>query len=325
MSELGNISQSYGKEVKISVANTYSSTVLNSEQLPQQTIIVSSPINNQSATDLGTYCVLITDLHSNPVRLTYTLQPGNGLNVDTVNSDIVRLEIDNNTLTIGDDGELKSNIVSIVDGSSIVIDNNILHVNAGGITHADSEQTGVVSIDDSSLKVSTNSNLYVDTEHLDKANEYSLGVVTSDANTINIDSNGTVSVKTENLSKASTTNYGVTKIDNNTITSHEGKTYVVTENLQRCGYLQYGVVKPDNNVIKVSDGTLYIETSNIDEASSTTYGTIKVDGVSLISDNGIVSVSQYDKIIENLEQYTNKLTYIEQAINKLNEKISQIG
>jgi hypothetical protein len=90
MSELGNINKSYGKPINISVANTYSTTVLNSKALPTNMIIISSPINNDG-NDIGTYCLIATDNNGTGVRLSYTIQPGNGLNVDSMNGDIIKL------------------------------------------------------------------------------------------------------------------------------------------------------------------------------------------------------------------------------------------
>lgn len=322
MSEIGNISKSYGKEVKIAIANTYSTNVLNSEQLPSQSIIISSPIDSQSMTDIGTYCMLATDVHGQPVRLTYTLQTGNGLIVDPNNSDIVKLDIDKSTLTTGSAGELKANTDLFIDNTTLVSDNDKLYVNTQGIPAANTDQIGVVSIDDDSLKITSNGNLYVDTENIDKANEYSVGVVTSDNETVDINTDGVISVNTGNLDKATQTNYGVVKIDNNTITNQDGTIHVETNNIQKCSTTKYGIVKPDNDIVKINNGTLYASTNSLPKASLTTYGTIKVDGISLISNNGILSVYQYDKIIETLNQFTNKLSDIEKTIDKLNRKIS---
>ena len=88
-----------GKPINISVANTYSSIVLSNKALPANMIIVSSPTDS-NGNDIGTYCLIATDNNGNGVRLSYTIQPGNGLNINNMNSDVIELDIDNSTLNI---------------------------------------------------------------------------------------------------------------------------------------------------------------------------------------------------------------------------------
>ena len=78
MSKLGYISNSYGKQFNISVANTYSYNVLNGSNLPVNSIIIASNVNENN-NDTGSYSLIATDSVGSPVRLTYTIKEGNGL------------------------------------------------------------------------------------------------------------------------------------------------------------------------------------------------------------------------------------------------------
>ena len=95
MSRLGNIQESYGKQVTIAVANTYSSTVLGSDALPKNALIIASPVvtDSHGTHDIGTYTMLMTDNFGEAVRLTYTMQEGNGLTTEPTNPDILKLTI----------------------------------------------------------------------------------------------------------------------------------------------------------------------------------------------------------------------------------------
>ena len=60
MSKLGNIYLSYGKEFKISIANTYSNIVLSGSNLPVNSIIISSNVDDNFE-DTGSYSLIATD------------------------------------------------------------------------------------------------------------------------------------------------------------------------------------------------------------------------------------------------------------------------
>ena len=323
MSELGNINKSFGKQINISVANTYSTTVLNSSILPTNTIVISSPIDIDG-NDIGTYCLLATDNNGACVRLSYTIQPGNGLNVDKLDGDTIGLDIDSSSLTTNINGELQVNIENIVDNNTVSVENNKLQINTNNLPITTEDSNGVVMIDNLTTKLSDASNLYVNVDSLDKANENTIGTITSDNNTVNINSNGIVSVNTTNLNKTSAYEYGIVKVDGKTIYSSYGNIYVVTNNLDRCTDNSFGIVKPDGNTININNGNLSVNTQNIKYATNSDYGVTKTDGITLISNGGVVSMKGYDKLIADIENAVNKLDTIESTIVKLNQKISYI-
>ena len=96
MSKLGYIASSYGKQMNISIANTYSYNVLAGSNLPINSIIIASNIDENN-NDTGTYSLIATDNEGNPVRLTYTVKEGNGLYYNT-DKDYISLNIDNNVI-----------------------------------------------------------------------------------------------------------------------------------------------------------------------------------------------------------------------------------
>lgn len=324
MSELGNINKSFGKPINISVANTYSATVLNSKALPANMIVISSP-TDEDGNDIGTYCLIATDNNGTGVRLSYTIQPGNGLNIDNTNTDILKLDVDSSSLNTNINNELQVNMDDIVDWNTLSVENDKLQVNTNNLPIATEETNGVVIVDNATIKLSDTGNLYINVEDLDKANETTVGIITSDNNTVHIDSNGIVSVNTQNLSEASANDYGIVKVDGLTINSTYGNTSVNTHNLKYCTDTSFGILKPDNNIVKVTNGELSIITQNITHASNSQYGVMKTDGISLISNNGVVSVNNYDKLISDIEGLVTKLDNIESTIVKLNQKISYIG
>ena len=94
MSKLGNIKESYGKQYSIATANAASYIVMNGSNLPKNSIIISSPIDNENE-DMGTYSLIGVDNEGFPARLTYTIKEGNGIVTD---NDILKIDIDDNTI-----------------------------------------------------------------------------------------------------------------------------------------------------------------------------------------------------------------------------------
>ena len=110
MSKLGNIKESYGKHYSIGVANAESNIVLSGGNLPKNSVIISSPYDSKLDEDKGSFSLIATDSEGNGVRLTYTLQEGNGLVTD---GDIIKLDIDNETIKVD-------------KGNSLYIDNTVI-------------------------------------------------------------------------------------------------------------------------------------------------------------------------------------------------------
>ncbi len=76
MSKIGNIKLSYRKQFNIAIANTYSNIVLSGSNLPANTIIISSNIN-ENFEDTDWYSMIATDNEGNPVRLTCCIKQCN--------------------------------------------------------------------------------------------------------------------------------------------------------------------------------------------------------------------------------------------------------
>ena len=92
--QLGNTTKSFGKDYNISVSNIGGDGVLMAySYLRENTIIIDSKVDSNFE-DLGSYSLFVTDSNGNPVRLTYTIQPGNGLYADPADTDVLRMVID---------------------------------------------------------------------------------------------------------------------------------------------------------------------------------------------------------------------------------------
>lgn len=325
MSRLGNIQESYGKQVTIAVANTYSSTVLASDALPKNALIIASPVvtDSHGTHDIGTYTMLMTDNFGEAVRLTYTMQEGNGLTTEPTNPDILKLSIDGQTLTTNEKGELTIDKSNIVDGSTLILgQDRRITVNASGLTKAALNTVGTVLIDGETIKTNTSGQIYVDTQNLDKANSFQAGVVTSDNKTVNINSNGVLSVVTSKLEKATSNNVGVVKIDGRTIKTTDNTIYVDGECLERSNDYNGGVSKVDNSTIVATDGLLSANTNMFTKASGLSFGLTKIDNNTIVVNNGIASVRNYNEIISKIQSEGTAIDSLDVSTNKLIELFS---
>ena len=325
MSKLGNIQESYGKQVTIAVANTYSSTVLASDALPKNALIIASPVvtDSQGIHDIGTYTMLMTDNFGEAVRLTYTIQEGNGLVTDTTNPDILKLSIDGQTLTTNEKGELTINKSNIIDNSTLVVgQDDKITVDTNNLEKATASTVGVVSIDGDTIKTNINGQVYVDTQNLDKANNYQAGVVTSDNKTVNINSNGVLSVVTNKLTKATSDNVGIVKIDGNTIKTTNNTIYVDSEHLEHSNSNTVGVSKVDNSTIIATNGLLSANTKMFTKASNEHFGLTKLDSNAIIVNNGVASVRNYNEIISKIQTEGSSINSLDVSTSKLVELFS---
>lgn len=325
MSNLGNIKQSYGKQIGISIANTNGTNILASTILPKNNLIIASPIDTD-ANDIGTYALFMTDNNGVPIRLSYTIKPGNGLNIDENNSDIIKLSIDNKSLKANNEGVLYLSETDIIDNHSLITnENNNICINLENLNMASSEHAGVVGLDEYTIKTNQNGNIYVETENLDRANDNQTGVVTSDNNTINIDSNGVIKVNTENLQYASSDVLGIVKVDGHTLQTTNNGLSVVTNNLQYATDSTFGISKCDNSTIVVSDGIYSVNTNNLDKSSNTSFGIVKSDGISTIIDNDVMEINDYNKIIKNINTIKGRIKNVQEQIKKLSNSISNVN
>lgn len=305
MSSLGYIEKSYGKSINIAVANTYSYNVLSSSNLPDNTIIISSPINENND-DTGTYSLLITDYKGQPVRLTYTLQEGNGM---MYLDDSIKVEIDNDTI-IEKNGELSVNVNNIIDNDTFIYSDK-LYINVDNLDKADENVSGIFKIDEDTIK-ETNGKLYVNTSNLAYANNSTNigGIFIGDNKYINVDQ-GVISINQEAINHASKDNYGLIKGNDNTIDIHDGVVSVITKNLSKCEANNPGIVMPDNISIALNhENELTINTQNLNKATSEKYGVFKFDPATFTIDKDILKIKNYNNfnnIINNINLNKNEL------------------
>ena len=244
MSKLGYIYSSYGKNFNICISNTYGVNVLNGSNLPSNSIIICSPID-EKGNDLGIYSIVATDFEGTPVRLTYSLQQGNGL---SFKDDSIKLNIDGKTI-IEEGGVLKVNLDNIIDNDTLKFKDSVLSIDIDSLKKSSSEDLGVFSVDGKSLVISDGV-LTVNTQNLEYANSDSkqYGIAIGDGKTIYSDQ-GVLKLNTQNFDLATNDEFGMIMINDSTIDVNEGVLSVNTENIQRGDSEIFGIVKPNNNEI----------------------------------------------------------------------------
>ena len=82
-SKVGNVEKMFNQNFSIVTTNASANDMLNFEQdvdesFINSSLIISSPCSDEGV-DNGTPSLLITDYEGHPMRLTYTIKPGNGL------------------------------------------------------------------------------------------------------------------------------------------------------------------------------------------------------------------------------------------------------
>ncbi len=227
--QVGNTTKSFGKEYNISTTNYDGNRLLNTEDLRENSLIVSAKVDN-NLEDIGSYSLFFTDADGKAVRLTYTLQPGGGLYPDPNDGDVLRMVIDNSSIT-SDGDELYVNKRNIID-------NDTLTVNATVGDNAKRGRIGVV------------------TENLEKATNMRFGIAKADEYTTRISSPGKISVVTQNLETvddAENRDGIVGHISEmfRTIEAVDGKLNVLTYNLDHASYESFGIAKGDEETINV--------------------------------------------------------------------------
>ena len=323
MSKLGNIYLSYGKELKISVANIYSNIVLSGSNLSVNSIIITSNIDDNFE-DTGTYSLIATDNEGNPVRLTYCIKPGNGLNISDNNSDILELKIDNKSIK-NTTSELNIDL-SFINSVNLKTDNNILSVNTENFPTSSVLTRGILNIDGKTI-LSDEDTLFINTDSLNYSDNSTMtyGIVTYTDEILKID-NGIVSLQENMLPKASDNEYGVIISDNNTVSIEEGIINVNTVNLKHATENEFGIINVDNEKINVNEGILSVDTSKLNKATYSDIGTVCIDGNTIIlnSDNQI-SIKNYDNIISGLNNLNVELSKEIDELNEIkNDILSQI-
>ena len=314
MSKLGYIDNSYGKQIKVAIANTYGSYVLSGSNLPVNTIIVSSPIDDEN-NDIGTYSLFITDSLSNPIRLTYSISEGNGLNYSK-ETDSLKLNIDNDTI-IESNNKLSVNIKNIIDNNTIQYTNNKINVNIDNLNKLTDNQRGLFKIDEKTIK-SDEGKLYIDTENLRYVNQNtSNGICIGDGKTI-FSNQGILSVNQTNLTVANEQEFGIVSGNSNNIKCEDGTISVVTSTLDKCNSNNGGIVKVDNLTITLNENhELHINTNNLNKLSSSNSGVFKYD-------NNIFDIKDNSLTIKNTEQFDKKIKDIADKNTLLLDKINEV-
>ena len=328
MSKVGNIKSSYGEEITIAIANAPAEVILKNKQLPPNTLIIAAPVDKRK-NDIGSYAMVMTDSDGSPIRLSYTIRPGNGLNI---NNDVLSLNIDKTTLTSTKSG-ISFNLSKIIDNNTIKLSNGKLYVDIDKVQLANDTSFGIMNIDDDSIKMNENGQIYADTVSLNRATDSQYGIVKGDDNTINID-NGIISVNTQNLVKASVDTFGVVKPDNNTIgVDANGSLYVNVDNLTKATNKHKGVLKVDGKTIKSRSGVLSVDYGAMPIASYTREGLLKVGNESFINKNGNVNLvnnelfanETYTKLLNEIKQIQDAIIELSNSGTSTNKQIYRIS
>ena len=329
MSKLGYIYESIGKKLNLSIANTYSENVINGNNLPENSLIISSPINEKNE-DTGTYSILCSDYEGTGIRLTYSIQEGNGLYYSN-KTDSLSLNIDNRTIKTNSSYDLTISLDKIVDGNTISFENSYLKVNEENLSISSDSNYGVAKLDTSTIS-SDEGKIFVNTSNLEYSDNASgtIGIVVGDGKGI-ISNNGLLDINESSIEYTSHLSKGIVRSDGYTIESNEGVLSVNTQNLDKATNDNYGISKVDNKKIKInSDDKIYIDTSNINIASELLYGIAKINTSTLEIDNDtlsakkFISVKEYIKKYYDLsEEYRNKLNKIHAKTSTLNEDLNK--
>lgn len=320
MSKLGYIYSSYGKQFNIGIANTYGVNVLSGSNLPKNSIIISSPLD-KSENDIGIYSLFAVDDEGKSVRLTYTLQEGNGIKYE---NDTIRLSIDENYLS-STYNILSSNISYLLDLNTIEVNNNRLSINVDSLDKISSNNIGVFKIDNNTVKISGDT-IYINTSSLDKANNVSEinGIGIGDGKTI-FANNGEFSVDIDGLDNVTENSPGLVFTTSNKINIEDGIISISTENLNKSSTNNYGTCTPDGNTIISNDGVLSVNTSNLTKGDSLNYGIIKYNEESIQSNNESIEVKEYDNLFNSVDTIQDSIEEINQNIDDIKYLLDNYG
>ena len=318
MSKLGYIEKSYGSSFNISIANTYGYNVLSGNNLPINSLIVSSPVD-ENGNDIGSYSLLVTDYTGSPIRLTYTISEGNGI---VYSDDHLKVNIDNDTIIENENKELSLDLRKLIDGNILKYDETSkkIYIDYDNLDKADIDKSGIFKIDGKTIKISDGV-IFVDTSSLQYSNTstFSTGTVIGDGKLINADQ-GVISLNQDNLSKGSNTNYGVISSSDDTISIYDGIVSVNTENLDKCTNTSQGIVLPDNHTINIDENGLKVNTDNLSHVTKSAKGVFKYDPKSLTVIDGKLSFKDNDVFMNTLDSFSS----IEENIKKIDEDIKYL-
>lgn len=319
MSHIGNIRDSYGKQFSIAVANTYSYNVLTGSNLPANTLIIASNVD-ESLNDTGTYSLIATDSSGNPARITYSISEGNGLYYSE-EDDALSMHIDNVTIKNSTGGLYFD--LSYVLSDDFNISGNSVNINMNNIPSATKTNLGVARIDGKTLRIDGDI-LYVATDSLNYANnethQYGIGI--GDGKTI-VTTNGKVTLNVDTLSKATNEEYGLLIGGDNTVHIEDGIISVNTQGLSFASEDKFGISKPDNQTIIFNENDdITVNEEKLDNASTANYGLVRIDSSSLTVKDGKISMRDYDKINSYISKYTDTVAEYKKKIDEYNDFLS---
>ena len=323
MSQIGNTTKSFGRDYNISISNLGGEEILASEVLRKNTILIDAKVDN-NLEDTGSYTLFVTDANGIPVRLTYTIQPGNGLYTDPNDTDVLRMCIDENSIMADDGDELYVNKHNIIDCYTLTVNaiegdtakRGRIGVVTAHLNPATSTSYGISKGDDITLTTYVDpeypGQIRVNTQYLDKVDDASNtdGIVihSSEMSRTIAAVDGRLTVLTYNLDKTTNTKFGIAKGDEKTIMAADGLLTVNTAGLEHADNSSYGIVKGDSTTINISDGVASVITSGLDAATAGTlmdgtykdgkYGTVLLDGWSInrSPNNGAIEVQRFSEI-----------------------------
>ena len=108
MSKLGYVEKMYGNTVNIVTTNAPGNKIISNNaetSLVKNSLIIASPTDTDN-NDINTPSIVATDFEGNPIRLTYTMMPGEGLVINSNNPDVMKMSIDKETI-ITENGGLR--------------------------------------------------------------------------------------------------------------------------------------------------------------------------------------------------------------------------
>lgn len=340
MSQVGNVEKMYGNTLSIITSNAPGNKILDYGQthvFTENSIIITSPIKKTEKDgttkieDKGIPSMFCVDYEGKPLRLTYTIQPGNGLISDTQTPDIIRMNVDKHTLIatetyysggIGVPGELKVAAYNLIDNNTSLIDvNNNLVVNPDCIIDNISLKTASRYVGgDANLfnqfeapnyKQANPPIIYVNKENLvdnktiviDNSYErqfYDQGDIERYFDNTPWQQNAytKLKVETKNLDKATKTTYGIVRSDNETITTSNGVFGVNTAKLTKISTKGgSGIITAEekgkaNEWYYCDAGKLHLVPEFMNKTSSSKWGVCRVDGRTILADTtGIINVN----------------------------------
>lgn len=331
-SKVGNVEKMFNQNFSIVTTNASANDMLNFEQdvdesFINSSLIISSPCSDEGV-DNGTPSLLITDYEGHPMRLTYTIKPGNGLVLGYTYAlgksdslDTLSLAIDNDSLKTTKYGNLYVDAKGLTEGSKYLSVSGINNVDLDINKIPDNNKIKVFTddnyqqrlavdaetlIDNVSLKVNVTGGNSIVNGFKDQKIAVNLGNIIDGATITTASKNGrgVLKVNTDFLNYATSTKAGIVKIDNSTIKINNNKQiYVDSKNLKAVtGKGGTGVVTiPAQGV-----GDLYVDNSGVlrvnpyfmpkcstEDSSKENrgFGVCAVDGITIkASQNGVLSV-----------------------------------